>query len=78
MASFLPPKPQASEEVTPTPEQLVNAREYENEAFRRNEERIRMEQLSQLRLSDPEMYEELVAKGELEHAGEESDRVDAG
>jgi hypothetical protein len=70
--SFLP-EPEKPAAVTP--EQIELAKKYEAEAFKDHERRIREEELSHLRISDPEAYEELVNRGELEHAGEESDGV---
>lgn len=61
----------------PTPEEIKLAQEYENDVFQENEKRIRTEELSQLRLSDPEAYEELVTRGELEDDGKESSGTDA-
>lgn len=60
-----------------TPEEQKKAKEFENDAFKENERRVKMEQLSQLRISDPETYEELISEGELENAGEESKGIDA-
>lgn len=74
--SFLLPEPKAPEAATPTPEQIRAAKEYEGQLFEQNEQRIREEQLLNLRLSDPEAYEDLVNRGEL-NAREESDRIDS-
>jgi hypothetical protein len=52
------------------------AKDYENEAFREAERRLKLEDLAQLRLTDPVMYEELQARGELEHVREESEGSD--
>lgn len=75
--SFLPPEPKTPEVATPTLEQIEAAKTYQNDVFIENERRIRQADLDQLRLSDPEMYEELQNRGELEHAGEESNGVNA-
>jgi hypothetical protein len=73
--SFLPPEPKAPEVATPTPEQIAAARAYENEVFLEQEKRVKLENLANLRLEDPEAYEELVNRGELEHVGEESEGI---
>lgn len=70
--------PEKRDALPPTPEQLKAAKEYESEIFLEHEKRIRTEELSQLRLSDPEAYEDLVARGELENVGEESPRTNPG
>jgi restriction endonuclease Mrr len=75
--SFLPAEPKTPEAATPTPEQIRAAKEYEAQVFEEHEKRIREEQLSNLRLSDPEAYEDLVNRGELTDAGKESDGIDA-
>lgn len=74
---FSSPEPKTPEVVPLTPEQIAAVREYENQAFLDQEKRIKMEKLSHLRLTDPEMYEELQNRGELEHVGEESEGIDA-
>lgn len=77
LVSFLPLVPKALNGVAaPTPEQIRAAKEYEGQLFSQNEQRIREEQLLNLRLSDPEAYEDLVNRGEL-NAREESDRIDS-
>lgn len=75
--SFLPPETKAPEVATPTPEQLRAAKEYENDVFLDNEKRLREDELSNLRLIDPESYEDLVNRGELIDAGKESDGTHA-
>lgn len=76
-ASFLPPEPKAPEAATLTPEQQAEAERLEREALEENEKRLREDQLANLRLSDPEAYEELVNRGELIDAGKESDRINS-
>lgn len=74
---FSPPEPKTLEAATLTPAQIAAARAYENEVFLENEKRVREEELSHLRLTDPEMYEELQNRGELEDVGEKSDGINS-
>lgn len=76
-ASFLPPEPKAPEVVAPTPEQVAASKAHENLVFLEQERRVKLDHLANLRLTNPEEYEELVARGELIHVGEEPDRADA-
>jgi hypothetical protein len=75
-AQFSPPEPKTPVAALPTHEQVELAKDYENEAFREAERRLKLEDLAQLRLTDPVMYEELQARGELEHVREESEGSD--
>lgn len=60
-----------------TKKQAATAKANEEAALRANEFKTRMDQLEYLRLADPVEYEALVARGELEHAGEKSERTNA-
>jgi hypothetical protein len=67
--SFIPPKPKTLDPVLPTPSELEEAKEYQSQVFAENERMIRDRNLSELRISDPEAFEELISNGELEDAG---------
>lgn len=60
-----PPRPM-------TPAEREKQKLDEAKALLENERRVRLEQLDTLKLTDPEEYEALIARGELEHVGEES------
>lgn len=75
--SFLPPEPKIPEAVTLSPEQQKQADADQREVFLANEVRLREETLANLRLTDPEAYEDLVTRGELVNAGEKPDRANA-
>jgi hypothetical protein len=51
--------------------------ENEASALADQEFKTREEQLAHLLIADPVAYEELIARGELEHAGEKSERPQA-
>jgi len=73
VVSFLPPEPKTRAVATLTKEQLREAEADQNKVFLENERRLRLEELSELRLSDPEAYEDLQSRGELTpNAREES------
>lgn len=76
-AEFSPPEPKTPVAATPTKEDLDAAREFQNQAFLDQEKRIKLEKLSQLRISDPEMFEELQSRGELTDAGEKPDGIES-
>lgn len=76
-ASFLLPATANPGAATPTQEELAQGEKNEQKAFLNQERKIRLEQMEQMRLTDPEGYEDLVAKGEFEDAREESDGTNA-
>ena len=72
---FLPEEPKIL--TVATPEQQKQEKLAFDAALAENEARIKLDYLANLRLSNPEEFEDLVARGELENARQESDGVDA-
>lgn len=75
--SFLPVESKTQGVATPTVEQLQTQKLYENEAFLEQERRVKQDELDNLRLLDPETYEDLVNRGELENVGEKSKGIES-
>lgn len=61
-----------AQDVKITPKQREFAEKLEKEVTEAEESRIKQEQLEEMRLSNPEMYEELVARGDLDDPRQES------
>lgn len=68
---------QQEKPILRSPEEAEIAQKNEDESMKSHEFQTRQEQLEYLRLADPLAYENLVAKGELEHAREESQGIEA-
>jgi hypothetical protein len=71
------PNAPAADPIPLTPEERFAQARAEEIALKENETILRADQLSQMRIEDPEQYEELVMAKELEHAGEEPEGPEA-